>query len=246
MIEMFEVKDDLTIYCTRGDVALLSVTADENGVNYIFQPGDVVRMKVFEKKDCQCVVMQKDVIIEETTDKVDILLTGQETRICEVISKPKDFWYEVELNPETNPQTIIGYDEDGPKVFKMFPEGKEFEDIGEEDIPFIDSELSTTSRNPVENRVITAEIEALKKGGGGGGGTGADGFSPIAKVTQTSTGATITITDKSGTTTATVTNGKDGKTPVKGTDYFTAADKAEMVNSVIAALPVYNGEAVAE
>lgn len=138
MIEMFEVKDDLTIYCTRGDVVMLSVTADENGVNYIFQPGDVVRMKVFEKKDCQCVVMQKDVIIEETTDKVDILLTGQETRICEVISKPKDFWYEVELNPETNPQTIIGYDEDGPKVFKMFPEGKELEDIEERDLPFVE------------------------------------------------------------------------------------------------------------
>ena len=29
----------------------------------------------------------------------------------------------------------------------------------------------------------------------------------------------------------------DGKTPVKGTDYWTAADKQEIVNSVIAALP---------
>ena len=38
--------------------------------------------------------------------------------------------------------------------------------------------------------------------------------------------------------------GKDGKTPVKGTDYFTAADKAEMVNEVLAALPAYNGEVV--
>ena len=38
--------------------------------------------------------------------------------------------------------------------------------------------------------------------------------------------------------------GADGKTPVKGTDYFTPADKAEMVTAVIAALPVYNGEAV--
>jgi hypothetical protein len=38
--------------------------------------------------------------------------------------------------------------------------------------------------------------------------------------------------------------GADGKTPVKGTDYFTAADKTEMVNAVIAALPVYNGEVV--
>ena len=40
------------------------------------------------------------------------------------------------------------------------------------------------------------------------------------------------------------TNGKDGKTPVKGTDYFTASDKTEMVSAVIAALPVYAGEVV--
>lgn len=38
--------------------------------------------------------------------------------------------------------------------------------------------------------------------------------------------------------------GAAGKTPVKGTDYFTAADKTEMVNAVIAALPVYAGEVV--
>lgn len=38
--------------------------------------------------------------------------------------------------------------------------------------------------------------------------------------------------------------GKDGKTPVKGTDYFTAADKTEIVNQVIASLPVYSGEVV--
>ena len=32
-------------------------------------------------------------------------------------------------------------------------------------------------------------------------------------------------------------DGKDGKTPVKGVDYFTEADKQEMVNAVLAALP---------
>lgn len=37
-------------------------------------------------------------------------------------------------------------------------------------------------------------------------------------------------------------DGKDGKTPVKGVDYWTEADKAEMVSDVIASLPVYNGE----
>lgn len=38
--------------------------------------------------------------------------------------------------------------------------------------------------------------------------------------------------------------GAVGATPVKGTDYFTDADKAEMVNAVISALPVYTGEVV--
>ena len=38
--------------------------------------------------------------------------------------------------------------------------------------------------------------------------------------------------------------GNDGYTPVKGVDYYTEADKTEMVNAVIAALPVYDGEVV--
>lgn len=87
-------------------------------------------------------------------------------------------------------------------------------------------------------------IDELPSGGGGtsgensgGSGTpGEDGFSPIAKVTQTTTGATISITDKKGTTTATINHGKDGKdgqdgsdgqdgyTPRKGIDYFDGED----------------------
>ena len=36
--------------------------------------------------------------------------------------------------------------------------------------------------------------------------------------------------------------GDAGKTPIKGEDYFTDADKREMVNDVLAALPIYAGE----
>ena len=39
-----------------------------------------------------------------------------------------------------------------------------------------------------------------------------------------------------------VGTGEDGKTPEKGTDYWTEADKAEIVNDVLDALPVYSGE----
>lgn len=46
---------------------------------------------------------------------------------------------------------------------------------------------------------------------GATGATGADGISPIATVTQTGSGATISITDKNGTTTANINNGASGE-----------------------------------
>ena len=36
--------------------------------------------------------------------------------------------------------------------------------------------------------------------------------------------------------------GKSGYTPIRGTDYWTAADKSQIVSDVLAELPVYNGE----
>lgn len=122
---MFVINEDLTIYCTRGDAAVFSVGANAGGVAYTFKAGDVVRFKVFEKKNCEEVVLQKDVTVAEETSAVEIALDGDETAFGEYISKPTDFWYEVELNPETYPQTIIGYDDNGAKVFRLFPEGGE-------------------------------------------------------------------------------------------------------------------------
>ena len=122
---MFVINDDQTIFCTRGDAVVFSVGANIGGTAYAFKVGDVVRFKVFGKKDCSNVVLQKDVTVTEETDAVEIALDGDDTDFGEVISKPTDYWYEVELNPESYPQTIIGYDDNGAKVFRLFPEGGE-------------------------------------------------------------------------------------------------------------------------
>lgn len=120
---MFKVNEDLSIYCTRGDIGFLTITALQDGEPYKFQASEVLRLTVYEKKDCNKVVLQKDFPITEETEGVDIALSSQDTRFGETISKPKDYWYEVELNPGDVPQTIIGYDENGAKVFRLFPEG---------------------------------------------------------------------------------------------------------------------------
>lgn len=119
---------------------------------------------------------------------------------------------------------------------------------------------------------ISADDYAAEWSDGGGG----PGVSPSARVEKIGSVATITITDKDGTTTASISDGApgapgakgdkgdtgatgpqgpqgeagpagatgatgatgpagaDGHTPVKGVDYWTAADKAELVADVLA------------
>ena len=163
---MFTLNDDLSIYATRGDIVFFSVSAEQDGKPYKFQAGDVVRIKVYGKKNAEDVVLQKDFPVTDVCEKVEIFLSEEDTKIGEVISKPKDYWYEVELNPYDNPQTIIGYDEDGAKVFKLFPEGDDIPEFvpDPEDIAVMDDELDMTSTRPVQNQAIARAFQGLQAG----------------------------------------------------------------------------------
>lgn len=121
---MFKIEGS-TIKATRGDIGAITVTVkNDDNTDYTFQAGDIIRFKVFKNKDCGCIVLQKDTVVEAETTEVNISLTKEDTKIGELISKPVTYWYEVELNPETNPQTIIGFDDiDGAKLFMLYPEG---------------------------------------------------------------------------------------------------------------------------
>lgn len=127
---MFRIeKNTKKIYLTRGDIASIRVSAKkDDGENYVFQIGDVVRFKVFKKRGCNCVVLQKDTTVTEETEEVVIELFSKDTKIGDIINRDTDYWYEIELNPDTNPQTIVGYDVDEygrpiEKIFKLLPEG---------------------------------------------------------------------------------------------------------------------------
>lgn len=163
---MFSLNDDLSIYATRGDIVFFSVSVEDKDTNEIrnFKPGEVVRIKVFGKKAADNVVMQKDFPVTEECEEVEIFLAEEDTKIGEVISKPVDYWYEVELNPFTRPQTIIGYDEDGAKVFKLFPEGADIPEFvpDPEDYPVIDEELDLISTRPVQNQAVARAIVSLR------------------------------------------------------------------------------------
>lgn len=162
---MFVVNDDMSIYVTRGDVVNLTITAEDRyGNPHQFSAGDVLRFTVVEKKACENVFLQKCFGVEAPTTSVEIFLSEADTKFGDVISKPTDYWYEVELNPFTNPETIIGYDVDGPRVFKLFPEGADIDvtPIEPSDIPIVDSELNVGSQRPVQNQAVARAILDIK------------------------------------------------------------------------------------
>lgn len=162
---MFQLNDDNSIYVTRGDAVYFSVTAEDNGEAHVFNAGDVLRIKVFEKKNCERVVLEKDFPVFENCTSVEIYLGKSDTKIGGVISKPTDYWYEVEFDPYGDPKTIIGYGEDGPALFKLFPEGADIEDAAESesDVPFVDTKFDLTSSRPLANRVIAAKIVQMER-----------------------------------------------------------------------------------
>ena len=115
-------------------------------------------------------------------------------------------------------------------------------------------QYSTDNGKTWVNLIAEADLKGDKGDKGDPGAPGKDGHSPV--VTATKSGKTTTIS-VDGTAIATVEdgadgtpgvagapgkNGTDGHTPVKGTDYWTASDKAEIVAEVTAALPKYGGE----
>lgn len=118
--------DERNIEVIRGTFLPLTITAlNKDGTDYIFQNGDVVRFKVFERKNVEKVWLSKDFIVEEENTQMEIDLTSEDMKIGDLINRPTEYWYEIELNPDT-PYTnaIIGYDkEKGPAILWLLPEG---------------------------------------------------------------------------------------------------------------------------
>ena len=290
---MFVVYEDMTICATRGDAVYFPVEKKVGDTKYKFQPGDIVRFKICEKKNYSRVVLMKDFLVEAEATSVNIFLDKFETKFGEIINKPVDYWYEVELNPDTFPDTFIGYSENGPMVFKLLPEAK---DVVEGDIPDPE-ENSAVSRmvvtfvneymgenvESIVSKLITEYIRdhpivngedgvgvagaAIDESGnlvltytngnsaavgrvvGADGKDGKNGTNGVTFIPQVDAEGNLSWDNDGGLANPAIVNikgsdgkdgaaGKDGEpgyTPEKGKDYFTDADKAELVAAVVAA-----------
>lgn len=121
---MFKINiQEKELKITRGDKGIIELQIPVNDGFYEFAIGDKVVFAVYEKEGLDkapLLYLEQEVVVPGTT--FDISLTKENTRqISPIINKEKEFWYEIELNGD---QTVVGYDDDGPKILILWPEGK--------------------------------------------------------------------------------------------------------------------------
>lgn len=120
---MFKIDEKTKrVLLTRGNKAKFTIKIENKDKTYYqFQVGDKVSLGIYENKNYQSLKLKKEVVVAEAGDSVDLILTKEDTKLDDPINKPKDYWYEVELNGE---ETIVGYDDKGAKILTLYPEGE--------------------------------------------------------------------------------------------------------------------------
>lgn len=121
---MFKIEKN-TIHLTRGDSAIIEVKIkNDDGTDYVFKKGESIRFTIVEAKKVEDIVLTKKIQIEKESLSAEVPLLSEETTIGQIINKPKKYWYEVVLITNNEEQTILGYDDEGPKEFILYPEAE--------------------------------------------------------------------------------------------------------------------------
>lgn len=131
---MLKIKNK-NIYLNRGDSASIQLTCN----NGVFLPGDIVKFYIVEQNNYENILFSSSTTVNEETNSIEIRLNSQDTKIGDPLKSGfRTYWYEVELISSRledagteqeqrieNVTTLVGYDEDGPKLFILYPEAIE-------------------------------------------------------------------------------------------------------------------------
>ena len=119
---MFKIENN-NMYLNRGDSAIIRI---ENETS-TFEVGDIVKFSIMKRNNCNLVLFQKTYTVEDELEDnrvFEISLTPDDSKsFCPSIKTNfQTFWYEIELQSGDVINTLLGYDENGPKEFVVYPE----------------------------------------------------------------------------------------------------------------------------
>lgn len=114
-----------TIEINRGDELSLFLSLTQDSGTYTFVAGDKIVFSLYNKgKMSENAILMKEIEATGGETALTISLTNEEMEIGDLINKPVEYWYEIELNDR---YTVVGYDDEGEKKFILYPEGSKIQ-----------------------------------------------------------------------------------------------------------------------
>lgn len=113
-----------TIKVFRGDSGHFDISkTDSEGNIEQFKKGDKVILSVKENFGENTVLLRKTKLVDEDCNKISFFITEEDTiSLTNLISEPIDYEYDIKVEGLEN-STIIGHDDSGAKLFKVYPTG---------------------------------------------------------------------------------------------------------------------------
>ena len=121
---MFKIVNN-TFHVTRGDSGVITVKFKDG---LTLPEGSDVTFGVYRKNelDTEPVLWALQTISSNKTS-VRLIIDSSDTFNMENPENGREeYWYELKIGPDN---TVLGYDETGPKIFYLYPSGKIFEPI---------------------------------------------------------------------------------------------------------------------
>ena len=121
---MFKIVNN-TFHVTRGDSGVITVKFKDGST---LPEGADVTFAVYRKNELDAepvLFVRKSISSGETS--VILLINSSDTFDIENPENGREeYWYELKIGPDN---TVLGYDENGPKIFYLYPSGKTIEPI---------------------------------------------------------------------------------------------------------------------
>lgn len=113
---MFKL-EGTTLHITRGDRGDIGISFE----NYTFKSGDTIEINIYNENSMHTEpILTKLVNVTAGVTQAELSLLGADTLLGDPITERTTYWYEIVFNGD---QTVLGYDNLGPKILYLYPGG---------------------------------------------------------------------------------------------------------------------------
>ena len=113
--------DNKEISLSKGDRGVIQFDITQDGEPVILELSDKITMSIYSEENLDkepLQVLNAEINVDDNIAEIPIIETS--TDFVPEDNMPFNYWYQIEWNDNV----MIGYDKEGPKIFRVYPQGK--------------------------------------------------------------------------------------------------------------------------